>query len=361
MESKNFIKAGILAFLLITIFLISWEAYWRSNRFPVSYNDDASLWSTKRKEVYKPADAATIFIGSSRIKYDLDIPTWQNITGEKAIQLAMVGTSPRPLLADLANDKEFRGKLIIDVTEGLFFGRNKKRTEKSAVEGIEYYKKWTPAQKFSARINYFLESQFVFLDKDKFGLNELISEIGNPKRIGVFERPHFPKGFGLTSAQRQSFMAESFLCDTMQQKRQQQNWLITGGASDRSLGIKGDSLEMIFKEVKEAIDKIRGRGGKVLFVRTPSSGTYLETEQLVYPRQKYWDALLAYTNTPGIYFKDYPGLASFICPEWSHLKPVDAVVFTINLIEILRLEKGWNFSQNHITTLNNSKISNHGF
>ncbi|MEP6712952.1 MAG: hypothetical protein ABJA37_11070 [Ferruginibacter sp.] len=355
MENKNLAKAGISVLILVTTFLISWEAYWRGNNFPASYNDDASFWSTKRREVYKPADEATIFIGSSRIKYDLDISTWEKLTGEKAIQLAMVGTSPRPLLDDLAQDKKFNGKLIIDVTEGLFFGRNKKRTEKSAVEGVEYYKKWTPAQKFSATVNNFLESEFVFLDKDKFGLNELISELGNPKRKGVFERPHFPKGFGNTNSQRQSYMAESFLNDTSQQKRQQQNWMITGGASDKTPAIKGDTLEIVFRQVKAAIDNIRARGGKVLFVRTPSSGTYWQTEQLVYPREKYWDALLAYTNTPGIYFKDYPETASLTCPEWSHLKPADAILFTENFVRFVQ-QKGWTFFHKPAMAVNTIKL-----
>ena len=342
MEAPNLKKAGILVFILVTFFIIAWEFYWRSNGFSVSYNDDESFWCTKRKEVYKPADAATVFIGSSRIKYDLDIPTWETITGEKAIQLAMVGTSPRPLLEDMANDNKFNGKLIIDITEGVFFGRNKKRTEKSALDGIDYYKKWTPAQKFSSYINYFLESGFVFLDKDKFGLNQLLSEIGNPKRKGVFERPHFPKGFGLTSSERQSYMARSFLNDTSQQKLQQQNWMMTGGASDRTPGINADTLEMVFKEVKKAIDKIRARGGNVLFIRTPSSGYYFETEKIVYPRKKYWDPMLTYTNTPGIYFEDYPEMKPLICPEWSHLAPKDGVVYTKALIDILQ-QKGWTF------------------
>jgi len=35
--------------------------------------------------------------------------------------LAIEGSCPRPILEDLANDQNFKGKLIVDVTEGLFF------------------------------------------------------------------------------------------------------------------------------------------------------------------------------------------------------------------------------------------------
>jgi hypothetical protein len=53
--------------------------------------------------------------------------------------------------------------------------------------------------------------------------------------------------------------------------------------------------------------------------------------------------MLSYTETQGIHFKDYPGIANFICPEWSHLTPGDAVVFTREFIKILKEEKGWKF------------------
>jgi hypothetical protein len=348
MDASNLIKAGILTVILIVASLTCWEIYLRSKGYPISYDDDASLWSTKRIKVYQPSDAATVFIGSSRIKYDLDIPTWENITGDKVIQLSMVGTSPRPFLEDLANDKNFKGKLIIDITEGLFFGRNKKRSEKTSTEFEDYYKKWTPAQKFSSYVDYGIESGFVFLEKNKFSLNTLLDELPIANRKGVFNRPIFPKGFGMNTSERQNFMDEEFLRDTSQQKHQQRNWAMLGNF-EKTPGISGDSLTAIFKEVKNNIDKIKARGGKILFIRTPSSGDYRDGEKIAYPRDKYWDKLLVYTNTPGIYFEDYPETDHFICPEWSHLSPKDAVVYTKDLIKILIEEKSWEFPKKNIS------------
>ena len=270
--------------LVITV-LACWEIYLRSKGFPISYDDDAALWSTKRIEVYQPADAATVFIGSSRIKFDLDIPTWENITGDKVIQLSMVGTSPRPFLDDLANDKKFKGKLIIDITEGLFFGRNKKRTEKTSSEFEEFYKKWTPAQRFSSYVNYVIESGFVFLEKNKFSLNALLDDLPVTDRKGVLSSSLFSrKGFSMNTSERQSFMDEEFLKDTLQQKQQQNNWAKLG-ALDQTPGISGDTLLAVFKQVKNDIDKIKARGGQVLFVRTPSSGL-IEKRKNSIPREE---------------------------------------------------------------------------
>src|ERR1700676_244745 len=121
MQRPNFIRAGILALSLSVIALVSWEIYLRHTDLPISYDDNDALWADKRAMVYEPRDQATVFIGSSRIKYDLDIPTWEAITGDHAIQLANVGSSPRPVLEDLSNDTNFMGNLIIDITEDLFF------------------------------------------------------------------------------------------------------------------------------------------------------------------------------------------------------------------------------------------------
>src|SRR3954467_5706362 len=120
MHRNHFTKAALLMFLIVFSAVVCWEYFLRNKGYNISYDDGPALWADKRDHVYDKD--ATVFIGSSRIKYDLDIDTWKNVTGDKAVQLAMQGTSPRPILENLANDKNFKGRLVIDVTEILFFG-----------------------------------------------------------------------------------------------------------------------------------------------------------------------------------------------------------------------------------------------
>jgi hypothetical protein len=84
------------------------------------------------------------------------------------------------------------------------------------------------------------------------------------------------------------------------------------------------------------IAKLRSRGVKVLFVRMPSSGAYLDYENNHFPRQRTWDALLAATGAPGIYFEDYPELQGFYLPEWSHMTRPEAERFTAALCGVIR-------------------------
>jgi len=339
METANFWKGGLLALIISVMAVISWEIHLRQKDLPLSYDDNEALWADKRAMVYEPIEQATVFIGSSRIKYDLDIPTWQAITGEHVIQLANVGSSPRPVLEDLGNDHNFKGKLIIDITEGLFFAdftRNDGLTNKK----IKYYQNITPTQRFSFQVNHVLESQLVFLDQQNFSLNAMLDHIHIPQRPGVIPNRIFPVEFGRVSFNRQSAMSPQFVADSNLQNQVKAIWIFLA-KKNATPSPTGRKLDSILTSVKILVDKIKARGGQVIFIRTPSSGPFLQDEKILFPRNAYWDRLLSVTGCKGIHFEDYPAIAHFECPEWSHLSPTQSVIYTKNLIKILQEDKGW--------------------
>jgi hypothetical protein len=344
MQPKHLTKTLLLMSALVVIFMAILELYWRGRGFKPAYNDDKILWANSRKEVYKPADQLTVFIGGSRIKFDLDVETWEKLTGEKAVQLALVGTPARIILRDLANDEKFKGKLIIDCAEYQFFTTDTVRRERSAREALEYYHKETPAQKVSAYLDYAVESKLVFLEEGRFGLAQLLIDLKIPNRPGVINPPTFPKEFSTTSLARQSSMTPMFLADTALQNKQVAFWKTGILPLLKTPVLKGDTLNDLLEGIKISINKIRSRGGSVAFIRPPSGGLYLETESKVYPREKYWDYILTYTNSPGIYYADYPELSRLHCIENSHLSPQGAADYTASLVKILKQEKGWTFN-----------------
>lgn len=341
MNTSPLLKAALLMVVLVLLSVVTWEFYVRSKGFDTSFDDDPSLWSDKRKMVYEPIDKATVMIGSSRIKFDLDIPVWENITGNHVVQLACVGSSPIPVLQNLADDKDFKGRLIVDVTEILFFSTSPNNTFRPD-KNIKYFKDRTPAQKAGFVIDHFLESQLVFLDKDRLSLNAALDRLYIPNRKDVFEKPIFPPDFGRVKFNRQEYMTERFLADTIQQNQVKAIWDFFRRIS-KEPPASGGKLDSIFATVKSCVDKIKARGGDVLFVRTPSSGPFLAGEKMGFPREKYWDRVLAITGCQGIHFADYPAIDHFACPEFSHLSQPDALVFTKNFIQILQNEKGWKF------------------
>ncbi|MEO6538816.1 MAG: hypothetical protein ABIT07_09980 [Ferruginibacter sp.] len=356
MEASSLKKAGILSLIVALIIMGCWEFYLRSIGVSNSFDDNEALWAYKRAQIYDEPERSTFFIGSSRIKFDIDLRTWKEVTGEKPVQLALVGTSPQLILKNLADDKNFNGKLIVDGTEFILFSRDPGDQE-SAKKSIEYYKKWTPAQKASFYIDYVLQRNLVFLESKKFSLNGILDLLTLAERKSVPVFRGFPIGFEPTTFDRQNVMSDDFTNDTTRQRQVKNAWIQFGAVSSTP-GIKGDSLQNIFKDLKISIDKIKASGGQVIFLRPPSSGEARAGERIAYPRELYWNKLLQYTNTPGIYFEDYPEIANFECPEWSHLSRQQAVVFTKKIIEILQKEKGWVFNNKQTTSFNNINAKN---
>jgi hypothetical protein len=347
----NFKKAAVFALTLVFVFVVVWEWNSRQKGYETSFDDSEALWAEKRKEVYDDPTRTTVFVGSSRIKFDLDIPTWETITGEKAVQLALTGSSPVNNIYDLANDEKFKGKLIIDVTEPLFFSVAPHYSKKP-LNSLKYYKNETPTQNFSYKVGHFLETQFAFLNKEYLSINSLLFQVPLPPRPKIFKEPYFPPEFELTKANRQCYMADSFVKDTNLQKQMHNVWLTLLGAAKQMPPPKKEDIEAIFTSVRDAVEKIKSRGGEVIFVRTPSSGVFLEIEKEAFPREAFWDKLLTVSNSKGIHFLDYPETASLICPEWSHLTPEDAIVYTKHFIKQLE-EQEWPFAKK----LNNSTTS----
>lgn len=337
----NLSKAALLMLILVLAAITGWEFYLRKTGVTISYDNLEPLWADKRAMVYEPADKAVVFVGSSRIKFDLDVLTWEAITGTHAIQLAYEGSNPVPVLLNLAADEKFKGNLVVDVTEGLFFTPLQGPTSDKPNTAIKYFNEITPAQKAGFAINKLLESQFVFLDKDDYSLSAMLDKMQIPSRPGVMMLPYFPVEFKKVQFNRQSYMTDKMLADTNIQKKVTDIWTLYAQMGSHFPIPGGDTLLHIIAGVKMATDKIKARGGKVLFVRTPSSGPYWMGEQHVFPREKFWDKVLAITGCPGVHFNDYPAINHFICPEWSHLSPADAILFTKEFARILQQEKKW--------------------
>jgi hypothetical protein len=329
-------KSAILALIIVLTFLVSWEFYLRHKGAVPDYDDGPELWAHARAMVYEPSDKATVFVGSSRIKYDLDIPTWESLTGNHAIQLAMVASSPRHFLTDLADDPNFKGRLVVDVTEVLFFSN---RGNDFPDAFVAYYKHRTPAQKVSFILDKPVESHFVFLNEGQYSINAMLGKLHIPDRPGVYPFLDFPAGFEPVRFNRQNVMTAEFVADTNQHNQVKGIWMLLRG--DPTPPMSGKPLDDVMASVKGDVDKIKARGGDVIFTRTPSNGFFLEAEHHMYPRERYWDRLLKETGCKGIYYSDYPATAGLVCPELSHLTPKDAIAYTQSLVSIIGKETGW--------------------
>lgn len=338
--TKQFYAAGLITILATILLFSAYEIALRTKKYEISFDDSPSLFAHARAKVYLPQNEATVFTGSSRMKYDICTDTWRSLTGETPVQLANVGSSPIPVVKDLAADPEFKGKLIIDATEGLFFdlaGWSYKRPN----EMLKYYHEETPSQKFSYYVNDILESAFVFLDKESFSLSAILDRNIIWPRQGVREFPPYPINFSRLKRDRMQYLSEAFNNDSSEYNTMRKVWMGLAKDGSRRPPIPDHMVDSFLQDFKTHVDKIKSRGGKVIFVRPPSSGPLWQGEQMGFPRDRFWNKILKITNSQGIHFADYPEMTGFECPEYSHLSKQDAAVFTRHLVQALKNQGGW--------------------
>lgn len=325
-------KAFILAFSLMLIGVAAWEynarVIWGYDAAP--YIDSKGLWAIQRHRIENSNKNTVAVIGSSRILFDLDLDNYEKITGTRPIQLALVGTNPRPLLKDLATDENFKGLLIVGITPGSFFRDSGGLFGKNP----EYYANESPTQKISQRLSMLIEPYLAFYDNSNWPLFTLIGRMDFENSVAKFDPVSMVWTLSEMQKDRNNKMFWKVESEPYYQKHAQAAWQNFFDLGDK-YGAPPFDLDKYLAGVVQDVNAIRSRGGDVVFVRTPSSGGYRPREAKNQPRDKYWDRLLTETNTVGVHFEDHPELQGFRTPEWSHLHSDDAPVYTANLVPIL--------------------------
>jgi hypothetical protein len=314
--------------LATAVLTAGWELYWRGLGFvPRDYVDTPGFWGMQRQ---RATGDRTILIGSSRMYFDINLGAWAELTdGRRPIQLALVGTSPRGILTDLAADSTVAGLVVVGVTPTIFF-----RTRRGYLGDFpERAAEETPSEWAGQRLFMRLENLLAYIDWDT-RLGAIIERAPLPLREGMLLDRAVRK-ISVTQADRQTWLHPRILADSAYRQLARDIWLDGRNDPRRPPSPGPDSVTVALAEIRRDIDRIRARGGDVAFVRFPSAGAVLEAEHRDFPRDRYWDRLAKEVDAVAIYYEDYPGLNAFDPPEWSHLSREDAERFTRALVPIL--------------------------
>ena len=318
---------------LFVLLMAMWEAHWREFGATPGYRNSDGAWAEQRRRINRGEGHKTVLIGSSRILFDVQLPAWERATGERPIQLALEGTSPVPVLEDLAADPDFNGRLVVGVAPDLFFSGFALR------EGaIRRYHQEGPSQRTGHWLSkHLIEPYAAFYDPD-FALPTVVSRQAWPLRDGQHRRTRVRK-LMTQEADRNTAMWRKVEVDPEYGALARSIWAEhLAGPPPPDM----DTPEKAGKVVNEQIDRaarairaLRKRGVQVVFVRPPSTGQYYAFEEQALPRAKTWALLLQRTATPGIHFEDHPQLQGYDLPEWSHLSARDAKRFTAELAPLV--------------------------
>jgi hypothetical protein len=338
LPTQRWTRMAIITLALTALLGAGWEILARKRGFVARLDDTPDLWARARERLDDAPPDQIVLLGSSRMLFDLDIEEFHKAAGgPRPIQLATVGTNELFLLEKLA-DAGFRGTAIVSFVPGLTFLPERAAT-RIVRRGVERYEKGSVAQRVSAWIWQKLDARLASLNGDELTLRKLIEQVDLPQRDGAEGAAFFLPYMYDVDEERRGLMFDGVLTDEDRANQIKAAWVFpeppaTDPPAQQAAEKEALRQQILWREYS-AVQRIRARGGQVIYVRFPSSGGQLEQENRDFPRADTWDALLAVTGAPGIHFEDHTELAGFSCPEWSHLSAKDSTEFTRRLMPLI--------------------------
>jgi hypothetical protein len=303
-----------LGVALAVALLGGYELFWRHRGFVPTLTNNESLWCSARAEV---GSNSVAIIGSSRLQRGLDPQLLGDELGRPAIQLALDGASPFPMLTDLARDTSFAGVVVVEYMPKRWFAvavdsSGVARTQPfldscrspSLVNGIE------------SKLDRQLEKRFVVLSPE-LQFVTMLSYAAHAHAL-----PHDSR-------------------DILREDR-----LILGYPRKGDPDLQASSWEPFepnrlaqrLDAIKRDIATIRNRGGCVIIYRSPVDGAALDEEEQHFPADPWFRRTVATLETPSIDFAAFPELRALKMFDGSH-PSADQVPVITNVVghEIDRL------------------------
>lgn len=336
---KSIVTAVALLSLAATA---AWELNARAHGYAPSLNDTPDLWAQERARVRPDS---TVLVGTSRLLFDADLDVLERGLGRRPVQLALAGSSPFPVLADLAADPSFHGTVILDIVPAMFLAPAGSPPMAVSEKALHRTRDWNLAQKGSHRLGLELEERVAFLKQEDLTLGQLLKRLPIPDRAHAQVGPPLPPYFYTVDRDRRGRMfAAAAIVGSPLQQRVSTGWLPLFTAPpppsfipvEQFGAMMGRAVEQRFKDTQRHVATLLARGGKVVFVRLPVTGPLVAQEEKLVPLAAGWGRLVAENGVPAINFADHADLNAFDCPEWSHLSAADSVEFTRRLVPHLQ-------------------------
>ena len=333
----NYIKQWSVTFIIFIIAFTCLEFSHRSHGIIPTAVDSQDLWSVSRAKLdQNNTQNLIITLGASRINIGTDGKLIQNIPGYNYANLAVDGNDGFATLTDIANNSQFNGILLFSFVPNDLNSKNyngqqifvdyyhdnykhlgaKVKTLNQNIATKLQYQSTVMSCPPPAAFNYYLLNikNYIVTHPDRTRSVYYKTRITND-RLLLAKKIRETPGTKLYNAIKQN---PSLLTQIKNNREHHyQTWLTK------------------LKKLKPSIDKIQARGGKVIFVRYPTSGKRQFLNQTYFPREHYWNKITQALKIQTIHFQDIQGSTPFTCPDSSHLNHDEATRFTKLLISEL--------------------------
>ncbi len=316
----------ITALAIAAVALGALEWHYRQAGYLTNIEDGEGVWSIERARVYENNPKTLVVLGASRIHSAFDPETFRKESnGYKIIQLAVSGLEPVATLLELAEDEFFTGVALISLTAKMM-ERENWGAQRPFID--HYKRKYNLSEYIHLAVRKAVQSLFV-------AANPQLSFDQVVKRALTGKTP-IPPAYITLDSERKRITDFSRASEGFRQK------LIDSVIKSYSTLATPPTPEKWYRELEPifaAVKKLEERGGKVVFIRMPTTEESYEIDETRNPKEKYWNRFADSGVVRTIYFSDYESLASFECPDTSHIDSKDAPKFTHHLTQIM-IEEG---------------------
>lgn len=334
------LAAAVLLFLAAAVAM---ELRLAALGYQPTARDSQERWQTARGRAGRLGERALILVGASRFQLGLDLDVLRRQTGLEPVQLALDGSGGEPILEGLANDPKIRGTVLVEYYDHAIGARGgvaehmQRQYEKSAGR-LRFWKQ--PAERIEARLTEWLHERLRAYSDGAIPIGSLRWRIlpAAGARQYLVTQPDRSRLADYTRVDMPAFYYRRVV-RTLGEDIDANAPGVEAALAQRiaSLSVADDAgFAQASREVGRMAEKIRARGGRVIFLAMPSSGLVREIERRRYPRDRFWDRFVAESGLPGIHSGHEPALRGFDCPDGSHLDVRDRGRYTAALADVMK-------------------------
>ncbi|MDX2088712.1 MAG: hypothetical protein SFX73_12725 [Kofleriaceae bacterium] len=313
-----------MAVSLAAVALVGYERYCRHLGFEPSIEETANAWIHRWPAAI---DARAVLLGNSRCQSALRPEGLASMFGgEPPVQLCTVEVNPLSVLDRLVNHTSFSGTAIVDIVPHVAFVQGDKWPD------LERHLEDRPVfERFETSILLALQGRAAMFNRRATPLVRLRGLRGlNPEWLE--NQAHAVRSDGVhihvgdREFVRQLFTPEKWPDGLPLPRYLKDDW--EKRTSDEEFARQLSSW-------RRTVETLEARGGQVIFLRLPVTGTTRVAEDKYFPREKYWDRVVRETGAAGVYYADHAELQGLEVPDESHIALWEAPEFTRRLAAIL--------------------------
>ncbi|MDX1381591.1 MAG: hypothetical protein R3233_10740 [Xanthomonadales bacterium] len=315
---------AIVAVLAVALLALA-EWGWRARGFEPTRVNDADLWSVQRRAA-RGADA-WMLLGASRMQLGFHRPTFEaRYPACRLANLTVNGHYPLAALRDLADDPAVSGTVLVS-SDARSFRAVHRDMQQAQVD--HYHGVFSPERHLNRLLANAAQSRLVVANPEHNWVQALRRWLGG--EVPVHGRYTVVEPDGLVAADYTGVDTQALV----------DHW--ERGLEDYYAQVPPESPREWLEAARVVVpwvEAIEARGGRVVFVRLPTSGPHWRIDEREYPRSAYWDQLETRLGLDTLHFKDVPALDALDLPDSSHVDQRDRGRLTSALLDALEMRFG---------------------